>query len=90
MQVWETSQKREYAARTIRPKIHKLMSTFLEEFPELPELPAWDDEAPEIKWDEIIAEVIERGAPPSPPVTFDHVQVFVPGLAMADWSPSNK
>lgn len=71
--VWETSQKREYAARTIRPKIHKLMSTFLEEFPELPELPAWDDEAPEIKWDEIIAEVIERGK------AVPEVTTFTPG-----------
>lgn len=62
MQVWETSDKREYAARTIRPKVHRNLSTFLEEFPDLPALPAWQDPAPQIDWDAIIAEVIERGA----------------------------
>ncbi len=47
----KTSDKQEYAARTIRPKIHRLLPGFLEEFPELapqqaaaPPLPApdWD------------------------------------------------
>lgn len=34
------SQKREYAAATFRPKIHRLLSEFLEPFPELPVFPA--------------------------------------------------
>ncbi len=31
--VWETSEKQEWAARTIRPKIHKRLPEFLTEFP---------------------------------------------------------
>lgn len=31
--VWETSEKAEYAARTIRPKIHKQVDEYLTEFP---------------------------------------------------------
>eukprot|EP00892_Ulva_mutabilis_P009234 jgi/Ulvmu1/6683/UM030_0014.1 len=71
--VWETSEKREYAARTIRPKIHKKLSTFLEEFPELPELPAWEDSSPGIEWDTIIEEVTERGK------AVPEVSEFAPG-----------
>lgn len=33
--IWITSEKREYAARTIRPKIHKLLDEYLEPFPAL-------------------------------------------------------
>jgi len=33
--VWQASDKREYAARTIRPKLHKMAEDFLEEPPEL-------------------------------------------------------
>lgn len=32
---WITSTKREFAARTIRPKIHRLLAQYLVEFPEL-------------------------------------------------------
>ncbi|KJE93780.1 deoxyribodipyrimidine photo-lyase [Capsaspora owczarzaki ATCC 30864] len=32
---WHASPKLEYAARTIRPKLHKLLSEFLTEFPEV-------------------------------------------------------
>lgn len=32
---WETSEKKEYAAYTIRPKIHKKLKEFLDEFPKL-------------------------------------------------------
>ena len=63
MQVWHTSDKKEHAARTIRPKIHKKMPTFLEQFPDLPELPAWEGEPPSIDWDNVIAEATSRGMP---------------------------
>lgn len=33
--VWEVSDKKEYAAYTIRPKIHKKLKFFLDEFPKL-------------------------------------------------------
>lgn len=32
---WLASDKREYAARTIRPKLHRLMGSFLDPFPDL-------------------------------------------------------
>lgn len=35
--VWIASDKREYGARTIRPKIHKLYGTYLQKFPKLKE-----------------------------------------------------
>lgn len=54
--VWHVSNKREYAARTIRPKLHKLLPEFLTEYPslrkhtvasgEVPQkyIPQWTDE----------------------------------------------
>lgn len=36
---WTTSDKEEYAARTIRPKIHKLLPKYLVEFPKLKKHP---------------------------------------------------
>jgi deoxyribodipyrimidine photo-lyase len=33
--VWVASQKREFGAYTLRPKIHRLLPTFLEEFPSI-------------------------------------------------------
>lgn len=36
---WKTSEKQEYAARTIRPKIERLLNDFLEIFPSLQEHP---------------------------------------------------
>lgn len=37
--VWVTSKKQEYAARTIRPKIHKHLDEFLTDFPILKDMP---------------------------------------------------
>jgi deoxyribodipyrimidine photo-lyase len=42
--VWVASEKREYGARTIRPKIHKNLPEFLKEYPELPKPVAWSSE----------------------------------------------
>jgi deoxyribodipyrimidine photo-lyase len=55
------SDKREYAARTIRPKIHKQLGTFLEEYPKIPDLPKWQTQAKEIDWKSIIDEAVEAG-----------------------------
>jgi len=46
---WITSPKQEYAARTIRPKIHKNLDEFLDEFPQFsgPEI-TW--KTPKINW----------------------------------------
>ncbi|NLW82470.1 MAG: deoxyribodipyrimidine photo-lyase [Desulfovibrionales bacterium] len=38
---WITSERREFAARTIRPKIRRLLPEFLEEFPRLPAPRPW-------------------------------------------------
>lgn len=61
--MWHASDKKEHAARTIRPKIHKKLPSFLEQFPDLPNLPAWDGEPPSIDWDNVIAEATTRGMP---------------------------
>ncbi|WP_035104690.1 deoxyribodipyrimidine photo-lyase [Desulfohalovibrio reitneri] len=49
---WVVSEKREHAARTIRPKIHRLLDEFLEPFPaDLPPPPApWPWDVPAIDW----------------------------------------
>jgi len=51
---WVTSDKQEYAARTIRPKIHKNVNEFLVEFPALtPNLHTLQKSLPEpINWEE--------------------------------------
>ena len=41
--VWEASDKQEYAARTIRSKLHKKLSEYLEEFPLVEEHPHKQD-----------------------------------------------
>lgn len=38
--IWQTSDHQEYAARTIRPKIHRVLPDFLETAPPLPAYPA--------------------------------------------------
>lgn len=68
---WVASDKQEYAARTIRPKLHKRMSEFLEDFPATPKqetaitLPAPD-------WDKALAFV-------SPDPAVPPVKGFTPG-----------
>ena len=75
--VWETSEKQEYAARTIRPKIHKKLGSFLTDFPAIedtmPSSPeggegaqrkAWaalDIAVPKIDWDGMIRDAAEKG-----------------------------
>nr|XP_029119713.1 deoxyribodipyrimidine photo-lyase isoform X1 [Elaeis guineensis] len=58
--VWAASDKLEYSAKTIRPKIHRLLPEYLVEFPELPPpaVPWTADDPPEIDWGGLIAEVL--------------------------------
>ncbi|KAF8071386.1 PHR1 [Scenedesmus sp. PABB004] len=63
--VWVASDKREYAARTIRPKIHAKLPEFLVEFPAPPRPAPWGDGRPQpdpVDWEALLAEVRERGA----------------------------
>lgn len=47
---WRVSDKQEYAARTIRPKIHRLLPEFLEEFPKLTPQQASPPPLPDPDW----------------------------------------
>jgi deoxyribodipyrimidine photo-lyase len=47
-----TSPKREYSARTIRPKVHRLLPEYLDRFPVLPGNPAAADHMPDpVNWE---------------------------------------
>lgn len=62
--VWIASDKREYAARTIRPKINNKLPEFLTDYPALQPLEsnAWPEDClPEkIDWDGILDKVLSR------------------------------
>ena len=54
--VWSASNKREFAAYTIRPKIQRQLGEFLQEFPHLKKHPiAWSKHVPIIDWDSLPA-----------------------------------
>lgn len=53
----QVSQKQEYAARTIRPKIHRLFGEYLEEFPVLEPQAAAVPSLPPTDWDALRAEL---------------------------------
>ncbi|KAF5180401.1 Deoxyribodipyrimidine photo-lyase [Thalictrum thalictroides] len=61
--LWEASSKLEYSARTLRGKINKLLPMYLNDFPNL-QAPdkKWDGGYRTIDWDNIIADVIRKGA----------------------------
>eukprot|EP00898_Chlorokybus_atmophyticus_P001103 jgi/Chlat1/1994/Chrsp158S02315 len=59
---WEASEKQEYAARTIRTKIMKKLSQFLEEYPQLQPAAKWTGPKPDpINWDALVEKVKEAG-----------------------------
>ncbi|MEW5300577.1 MAG: hypothetical protein WDW36_003496 [Sanguina aurantia] len=62
--VWVASDKREVGARTLRPKIHRHLPEYLKEFPAAPVPAAWAPLAqpPLVPWDDLIAEVLLKGA----------------------------
>ena len=47
------SDKAEYAARTIRPRIHRLLPEFLEDFPALNVQPSWTGQPVGRSWEEV-------------------------------------
>lgn len=64
--LWEVSPKQEYAARTIRPKIHKQVPKYLHEFPALRDHSKrnggnkWSPAIPEVNWDSVWSYVREH------------------------------
>jgi deoxyribodipyrimidine photo-lyase len=53
---WIASPKHEYGAYTLRPKLHRLLSEFLVEFPPLVRHPfPWAKKAPVVDWDRAFA-----------------------------------
>ncbi len=63
---WYTSDKLEYAAYTIRPKIHKMLPEFLEEFPSLDKHKyPWNKAAEKVNWEKARATLkIDEGVLP--------------------------
>lgn len=54
--VWEASDKTEFAAHTLRPKIHKKLREFLTDYPNLvSQKRAWPKTVPEIDWKAVAA-----------------------------------
>lgn len=63
--VWVTSDKQEYAARTIRPKIHEHLNDYLIPFGSLYERDqTWPQTIPETDWEAIEAAAPENGPDP--------------------------
>jgi deoxyribodipyrimidine photo-lyase len=54
---WITSDKEEFAAYTIRPKVHRLLPDYLEEFPKLKPQSSELFESSEIDWEKIMSEL---------------------------------
>ncbi|KAL3156827.1 hypothetical protein ABBQ38_001097 [Trebouxia sp. C0009 RCD-2024] len=61
--VWDASDKKETAARTIRKKIHTKLPGYLTDYPPIPKQKPWQcRRMPDvIDWDGLIAEVLQRG-----------------------------
>mmetsp|Transcript_8714 Transcript_8714/g.32143 ORF Transcript_8714/g.32143 Transcript_8714/m.32143 type:complete len:495 (+) Transcript_8714:319-1803(+) len=60
--MWVASDKQETGARTIRPKINRLLPTYLTEFPKVERQAAWKGKKPDmIDWDGLIKAANERG-----------------------------
>lgn len=64
---WITSPKQEYAARTIRPKINRLLPQFLTDFPPLPHT-FTTESTPSINWEKLRAKL--KGQAAMPPITW--------------------
>lgn len=74
--IWSASDKQEYAARTMRPKIEALLPKFFTEFPELPPNEASVQLPNAIDWDSVISSLeVDRSV--------GEVSAIVPGAAAA-------
>ncbi|TXT58931.1 MAG: Deoxyribodipyrimidine photo-lyase [Promethearchaeota archaeon] len=69
--VWEASEKKEYAAYTLRSKIEKKLDTFLEEFPKVTQHKySWNENVEPIDWDKLI-DVYKTSKTTFPDVKFE-------------------
>lgn len=63
--IWVTSDKQEYAARTIRPKIHRLVDEYLEDFPKLRKHPyGYTGKADQINWQAVADDFPDKASVP--------------------------
>ncbi|GAA0149175.1 lyase [Lithospermum erythrorhizon] len=61
--VWVASNKLEYSAKTLRSKINKLLPEYLIDFPTLgPVKKKWDKPTCVVDWENLIAQVVRKGA----------------------------
>jgi len=61
--VWVASDKKEYAAYTIRPKINSRLQEFLTDFPSPVQMEQdWPIDVPPIDWDGILQKFLTKGA----------------------------
>lgn len=61
---WIASPKQEYAARTFRPKVRRLLPEFCEEFPEIKVHPIPWDLGGKVDWDRLLREIsVDRSVP---------------------------
>ena len=62
---WEASNKKEYAAYTLRPKIHRILPEFLKDFPLAQKYPfPWPKKVKKTNWDEAETSLkIDRSVP---------------------------
>ncbi len=65
---WEVSQKQEFAARTIRPKIYRLLPEFLTDYPDLPMIQRASGSVLPVNWSEVKEQIHTQAA--VPPVTW--------------------
>jgi deoxyribodipyrimidine photo-lyase len=74
--LWKASDKQEYAARTMRPKIEALLPKFLTEFPDVPPNPAQLQLPEPVDWDHVISSLeVDRSV--------GEVAAIVPGAQAA-------
>jgi deoxyribodipyrimidine photo-lyase len=62
---WVASQKQEYGAYTIRPKIHRALTEYLEQFPQLrTDTIPWKGKTPKNNWNDVMREInADRSVP---------------------------
>jgi len=72
--VWIASSKQEYGAYTLRPKLHKLLPEYLEDFPALKKHPhKFSGSVPEINWPKILNDKnVDQSVPAVTWIKSDH------------------